>query len=119
MADIPDKAGQGTLSVLRDTIDGITVLTVRGEIDFQTVTALQDVLPPADEASGPRMVIDLGEVTFIDSSGINALINAQQALPEQGWLRLARPRPAVRRTLELVGLDSAIPFYPTFEDALT
>ncbi|MET7458151.1 STAS domain-containing protein [Streptomyces sp. NPDC005574] len=118
MADNRDTAGHGRLSVVRDTVDGVTVLTVHGEIDYQTASPLQNALPPADGTAGPRIVIDLGQVTFIDSSGINTLITAQRAVPDKGWLRLAGTQGTVLRTLELVGLDTVIPCYPTVRDAL-
>src|SRR4051812_48186750 len=83
VAENPDIAGHGGLSVVRDTVDGVTVLRVRGEIDHETAAPLRGALPPADESAGPHIVIDLGQVTFIDSSGINALITAQRAIPEK------------------------------------
>ncbi|KMS65765.1 anti-sigma factor antagonist, partial [Streptomyces leeuwenhoekii] len=53
------------------------------------------------------------------SSGINALITAHQAAEAGGvWLRLAAPQQAVRRVLELVGVDALIPSYPSVAEAL-
>ncbi|MFD9004061.1 STAS domain-containing protein [Streptomyces sp. NPDC059582] len=119
MADIPNTTGHGGLSVDRHTTDGITVVTPHGEVDFQAVPALQAALPPTAPVTRPRIVIDLSDVTFMDSSGINVLITAHRTLPEQGWLRLAAARTAVLRTLELVGLDAIMTVYPTVDDALT
>lgn len=64
-------------------------------------------------------MIDLSGVTFMDSTGINLLIGADQAARgAQGWLRLAAPTEAVLRTMQLVGLDMIIPSYPTLGEAL-
>jgi stage II sporulation protein AA (anti-sigma F factor antagonist) len=83
------------------------------------VGGLTRALSVADAPEGHRVVIDLSQVTFMDSSGVNALIAAHQsALAAQGWLRLVVVRGAVLRTLQLVGLDTVVPCHPTLEDAL-
>ncbi|MFJ9150480.1 STAS domain-containing protein [Streptomyces sp. NPDC102270] len=103
----------------RTDADGITVLGLDGEIDHQSVGGLTRALAPAGASAERRVVIDLSRVTFMDSSGVNALIAAfQAARATGGWLRLVVVPGAVLRTLQLVGLDTVIPFHPTLEDAL-
>ncbi|MFG2470475.1 STAS domain-containing protein [Streptomyces canus] len=105
--------------MVRTDTDGITVLGLDGEIDHQSVGGLTRALSVPDSPEGRRVVIDLSRVTFMDSSGVNALIAAfQSAQAAQGWLRLVVVRGAVLRTLQLVGLDTVVPFHPTLEDAL-
>ncbi|MER7566964.1 STAS domain-containing protein [Streptomyces sp. NPDC097941] len=119
MAEKREAAGHGELSVVRTDADGITVLGLDGEIDHQSVSGLTRALAPADASVERRVVIDLSRVTFMDSSGVNALIAAfQAARATGGWLRLVVVRGAVLRTLQLVGLDTVIPFHSTLEDAL-
>ncbi|QKW25056.1 STAS domain-containing protein [Streptomyces seoulensis] len=106
------------LSVTATTADGIHVLTLAGEIDHHTGDTLRRALDV--EATGPvRIAVDMGQVTFMDSSGINILINAHHAAAATGgWLRLAAPVPAVLRTLQIVGIDEVIDCHPTLPDAL-
>lgn len=119
MADNREAVGHGRLSVVRTETDDITVLVLEGEIDHQSVPGLTRALSPADTAAGHRVVVDLSRVTFMDSSGVNALISAfHTTQAAQGWLRLAGARGAVLRTLQLVGLDTFVPCHPTLEDAL-
>jgi anti-anti-sigma factor len=119
VTDNREAVGHGRLSVVRTEADGITVLGLDGEIDHQSVGGLTRALSVADAPEGHRVVIDLSHVTFMDSSGVNALIAAyQSALAAQGWLRLVVVRGAVLRTLQLVGLDTVVPCHPTLEDAL-
>ncbi|MDH6431579.1 anti-anti-sigma factor [Streptomyces sp. SAI-144] len=119
MTDNREAVGHGRLSVVRTDSDGITVLGLDGEIDHQSVGGLTRALSVADAPEGHRVVIDLTQVTFMDSSGVNALIAAyQSALAAQGWLRLVVARGAVLRTLQLVGLDTVVPCHPTLEGAL-
>ncbi|MER7683062.1 STAS domain-containing protein [Streptomyces sp. NPDC096934] len=109
------------LSVTRSTTaEGITVLALRGEIDFTTGTEVQRALLGSDGAATARTVVELSQVTFMDSSGINALIGAHHAATaRRGWVRVAAPTPSILRVLRIVGLDTVITCYPTLQQALT
>lgn len=78
---------------------------VRGELDAHTATALTDHLTawsPADS----ELVLDLSEVSFIDSSGLRVLIETHQRGAEcSHGLVLDSPSHTVRRLLEIAGLD--------------
>jgi len=105
--------------VTRTDADGVTVLTLDGEVDHHSVGVLSRALPPADAGTAPRVVVDLTRVGFMDSSGVNALIAAHQAtLVARGWLRLVGVRGAVLRTVQLVGLDLIVTCHPNLDDAL-
>ncbi|GAA2230472.1 STAS domain-containing protein [Streptomyces nogalater] len=99
--------------------DDISVITLHGDIDHDTIDHLRDVLLFPHGAATARTVISLSAVTFIDSSGINALITAHHAARRSGgWLRLAGPVASVLRVIQIVGLDSIIPCYATLPHAL-
>ncbi|MEW1905507.1 STAS domain-containing protein [Streptomyces sp. NPDC086147] len=108
------------LSVAHHVVDGIRVVTLRGEIDHTAKDTLADVLTTQDDAALPPMVVaDLAGVTFMDSSGINAFILAHQHLTgAHGWLRIAGAQDAVQRVLGLIGVDTVIDCHPTVEQAL-
>ncbi|MFF9817651.1 STAS domain-containing protein [Streptomyces sp. NPDC014006] len=106
------------LSVESSTAADIQVLTVAGEIDHDTGRQLREALDAARTAH-PRVVVDLAEVTFMDSTGINILLTAHNALTGAGgWLRLAAPTGPVLRTLQLVAIDTVIECRPTLQAAL-
>ncbi|MEU6031504.1 STAS domain-containing protein [Streptomyces tauricus] len=108
------------MSIDQILLDGIRVVSLRGEIDHTVKTQLTDALLPDEPATGMRIVLDLSGVTFMDSSGINVFVTTHQtATRGRGWLRLAGPREAVQRVLHVVGLDDVIDCYPTLEQALT
>ncbi|MFE7855637.1 STAS domain-containing protein [Streptomyces sp. NPDC057403] len=108
----------GRLSVTATTTDGVRVLTLAGEIDHHTGDTLRQALD-SPGAPCPRIVVDMGEVTFMDSSGINILITVHQDLAStDGWLRLVAVGPSVMRTLSIVGLDAVIECHPTLRQAL-
>ncbi|MGW1963544.1 STAS domain-containing protein [Streptomyces sp. NPDC001935] len=108
----------GQLSVVTTTADGILVLTLSGEIDHNTGDALRQALD-ASVAPLPRIVVDMRQVNFMDSSGINIFIAAHHALSEAGgWLRLAAPGEPVMRTISIVGVDAVIDCRETLRQAL-
>lgn len=83
-------------------------MSVHGEIDLYTVPRLQRELANA-LASGDsiRLVVDLSGVDFCDSTGVNVLLAAhRQAREKGGDLELAAPRPAVRKILQVTGLET-------------
>lgn len=115
-SDRPEQPDR--LSTATTVTDGVRVVTLAGEIDHDTCAQLTHALRMQD-AGPPRIVIDMGQVTFMDSSGINILIAAHQDLTEAGgWLRLAAPTGAVLRVLQLVGVDQFIACHPSLNEAL-
>ena len=84
------------------------VMSVQGEIDLYTVPRLQRELAGVLASAGPvRLVVDLSGVDFCDSTGVNVLLAAhRQARETGGDLELAAPRPAVRKILQVTGLEA-------------
>ncbi|MFJ4834459.1 STAS domain-containing protein [Streptomyces sp. NPDC088747] len=106
------------LAVSTETVGDTFVVTVAGEIDHQTGGPLRQALNLPDDVP-PRVVVDLRQVPFIDSSGINLFITAHHTLAgADGWLRLAGAVPPVLRTIKLVGIDQLVECHPTVEQAL-
>ena len=91
-----------------DTAGGDVVVTVRGEVDLVSSPELRRVL---DEAltSSPRVQVDLAGLTFIDSSGLSALVEAHRKAREAGGaLVLLNPTSMLRRLLDITKLDSLL-----------
>jgi anti-anti-sigma factor len=80
------------------------MVAVTGEIDPTTAALFRTALEEAGTRA-PRVVVDLSGVTFIDSTGISALIHAHQSVRPPGTLVLRSPSPTARRLLDLTGLD--------------
>lgn len=119
MTDQKDTVEPDRLTITSATVDDVDVITVGGEIDHHTGEPLRQALRFPASTGAPRMVVDLGGVTFMDSSGINILISARTAIrAADGWLRLAGATGSVLRTLQLVGLDTIIDCYPTVREAV-
>lgn len=85
-----------------------TVLALAGEIDLYTAPRLQSELATV-LAGGPpaKIVVDMSGVEFCDSTGMNVLLAAHRQARERGGdLELAAPRAAVRKILQVTGLES-------------
>jgi stage II sporulation protein AA (anti-sigma F factor antagonist) len=100
------------------TAYGVHILALAGEIDHTTADTFRQALTP-DGRSPRYTVVDFRDVTFMDFSGINALVAANNtAQAHGGWLRLAHTPARVLDLLHIVGLDDIIPLYPTLNGAL-
>ncbi len=86
--------------------EGDTVsLKASGEIDAHTSTTLDEAVDKALATDASELVIDLGDVPFMDSMGIRVLVRAQRAIDEKaGSMRIVRVSPAVARALDYAGL---------------
>ena len=99
-----------TIRVRRDR--GYAVVAVAGEVDIATVTRLRERLFEL-AASGRTLVVDLDQVSFIDSSGLAALVGAARRAAAHGTsLQVVCARPRTRQLFRLTGLDGQVPLAP-------
>lgn len=109
-----------TTSVATVESDGepFTVVTLAGEADVTNSDALREVLE-AEVARQPRaLIVDLGDLRFMDSSALHVILRANRMMDRQGGvLSLASPREPVAKMLRLTAADQLIPVYPTVQDA--
>ena len=83
-------------------------IRLAGELDMGTGPELDVVLHAAVEQGGP-ILVDLSEVTFMDSTGIHAFLRTAVALQGRGCLVLHGEQDGVRRLLDLVEVEASIP----------
>lgn len=92
------------LAVSQD-VDGRPVLSVIGDIDTHVADQLRDAAMAA-AAGAAGLAMDLSQVSFIDSSGLAALIAINKALgASDSQFTLLQPSRPVRRILQITGLD--------------
>lgn len=97
-----------------------SVATVRpvGRLDLLSAAAIKQDFAAIVAAGHCRLIVDLAEVPFMDSSGLGALIGGLRAARLAGGdLRLARPTEQIVLLLELTTLDRVLRPYPTLEAA--
>lgn len=93
--------------------EGSPIVRLSGEIDVANAGRIPAQVLAALEFAGPGVVLDMAAVTFIDSTGIGALIAARNAcLAADRELRLRQPSEQVKRMLSLTGLDDVFATSP-------
>ena len=95
------------------------LLELEGEVDMSTAPRLAQALGAA-AAPTRLVVVDLTAVGFLDSSGLNALVQAQRGLAARGiGLRLVSPGgQPIRRVLEIAHLTKSLHVVDSRDDAL-
>ncbi len=85
---------------------GVVVLRLQGELDMATVVDLRRAVAEELERKPSALALDLGELSFIDSSGIGSLVGASRFAKERGCtFTLRSPTRPVRKALHLTGVD--------------
>ncbi len=99
--------------------DRPNVLPLKGEIDLHVSPVVTASLTAMIEKKPERMVIDLSEVTYIDSAGLAALIQAMQKVEAYGGkFLLAGLQETVRSIFEISRLDQVFQIFPDTDTAL-
>jgi anti-anti-sigma factor len=96
---------------------GGVVVHVEGELDMLTSGSLEEALAEAEPED--RVVIDLTECTFIDSSAVRVLVAAARDAGDSGRkVALVAQDPGILRVLEIAAVDTILPVHHTLDSAL-
>jgi anti-sigma B factor antagonist len=101
-----------------DERDGAVVVRLAGELDLYNSAAVRAALDAAAQRTSERLVVDLAEVTFMDSTALGVLIEARTKLRNRRAFLLAAPTVETRRTLQVSGLDRHLAVHDSVEAAL-
>lgn len=94
------------------------VIRPQGRLNLLAAPRLREVVAQSVERGRPRIVVDLSETTFMDSSGLGALVAGLKSARQGGGnLRIARLSPQVEMVLTLTNLDRVLKPYSSVEDA--
>ena len=95
------------------------VLPLKGEIDLHVSPSVTASLNAMIEKNPRRLVVDLSDVTYIDSAGLAALIEAMQKIEGSGGkFLLAGLQETVRSIFEISRLDQVFQIFPNVDAAL-
>ncbi|RKS79464.1 SpoIIAA-like anti-anti-sigma regulatory factor [Actinomadura pelletieri DSM 43383] len=104
------------INLMRD--DRCTLVRVQGDIDVLSRERFEEAMFKVVE-SGEPLVVDMREVTFCDSTGLNAIVAANRRATEHGTaIALVALPPRVQRVFHITGIDKFIPVYETLREAL-
>lgn len=108
-----------SLTVSTERRGDVVVVSVGGELDMATAPQLQDQITEQLDQGHHRLVFDLAELTFCDSTGLSVFVRAKNSCDDAGGeVRVAAPQRGVLRILEVSGLVEVLSTYPTVEEAI-
>ncbi len=87
------------------------MIVAEGELDLSTAPLLDAAVLAAEATGAAVITVDIDAVTFIDSTGLRALIEAQLRSQQNGnRLRLTKGAPQAQRLFALAAVDDILPF---------
>jgi len=99
-------------------LDDLAILAFAGDIDRETASDLRQHLVETITHDSPRLIVDLTDADFLDSTGLAVLVGSlHRARAEGGWLRVVCTGETVRRLLRTTGLDHVLPVHDTLDGA--
>ena len=102
-----------------ESVGDACVVRLGGELDLYNADQVRDALRGALGDSHERVIVDLEQVEFIDSTALGVLIEARTKLENRRAFLLAAPGLETRRALEISGLDRHFAVHKTVPEALS
>jgi len=107
------------IEVTMETVDGTTILRPKGEIDLSRAPSLRTQINAAQKTKPAKLIIDLGHVPYMDSSGVATLVEAMQIARRSGTrIILCAMQERVQSIFEIARLDMVFTIVGSSDDAL-
>jgi stage II sporulation protein AA (anti-sigma F factor antagonist) len=95
------------LSIVVTMVDDLAVVTASGELDVSNSAGLHECLQDAMDSGIKEILVDIEDLTYLDSSGLSVLWNAYQRMSElEGSMVVFGPAPNVAKVLDLTGMGA-------------
>ena len=94
------------------------MLWVAGEIDLATAPSFEEAITDVLADDPPALIIDLSEVTFLASVGLQLLAATHERISESADFAVVALGPATSRPIQLTNLDKIFALYSEFDEAL-
>ena len=100
-------------------VSSIPVVTVMGEIDVCTAPEFKSAVNKAIFSGAQNLIVDLTDVSYMDSSGFGTLLGATKRIkPRGGSVNLVGCSEAIERMLKITRLDTIFGMFPRVDDAV-
>jgi len=96
----------------------LSILVMEDRIDAASAIQFKERMRDLTQTGEPRVVLDLGNVRFLDSSGLGAIVAVKKLLGPDRLLELSSLTPAVEKVFRLTRMDSIFTIHPTHAAAL-
>jgi anti-anti-sigma factor len=101
----------GLLTVRSEREGDVHTISLSGELDLATVDELERELERVEATDAASIVLDLSQLSFMDSTGVRLLVSAHaRSRADSHRLTMLRGGRAVQRVLKLSGIDTLLPF---------
>lgn len=97
---------------------GVAVVRLAGELDLYNADQVRAAVLGVIDDGLERLVVDLGEVEFLDSTALGVLVEARSRMPNRRALLLVAPSAEILRPLAISGLDRHLGVFDSVADAL-
>ncbi len=99
--------------------DGIYILRIHGNLDMLNAGILKERLNNFISQNEIKVILDLGGVNFIDSSGFGLIMSLNDKLSEAGGgLRIAKVSKTIRQIFKISKISSVVQLFETTEEAI-
>jgi anti-sigma B factor antagonist len=100
--------------------NGTVIVAVQGEVDLYSSPRLREEIVHWAQKKVLTLIVDLGAVSYMDSSGIATLVEGLQLTRTYGGrFKIARPAPTIQEVFRFANLDKIFPVFGSVEDALS
>ncbi len=99
-------------------VDGVAVVVAVGAVDMLTAPQLQDVITAAAQRRPPGLIVDMTQVDFLGSAGMQVLMITRKHLDAGITFAVVADGPATSRPLKITGITDYVDVYPTLDIAL-
>lgn len=100
-------------------VDGVVVVTAVGAVDMLTAPQLQDVVSAVVAERPTGLIIDMSDVDFLGSAGMQVLAETRKQLGADTRFAVVADGPATSRPLKITGIADLIELFSSLEVALT
>lgn len=107
------------MQLSRQDFTGATLLIVEcARVDAAVAVQFKDMVREMSQQGGERVILDMSNVTFLDSSGLGAVVAAMKQLGRERSLELAGLTPAVKKVFRLTRMDKVFKVHATVGSAV-
>jgi anti-anti-sigma factor len=115
--DVNPAQPRGVELTIRE-VDGARVLDVRGVVDLLSAPAFREHVDAALAEAPRALLIDLTEVDFFASVGLEVLVSAHRSAPPTTRVAVVADGLATSRPIRITGVDQIVALYPTLQQAV-
>jgi anti-sigma B factor antagonist len=118
-ADKTDRSTAVPFAISRRELDArASVISIEGELDLATAPQLKWMLLDALEEGHSRLVVDLSQTTFMDSTALGVLVGVDRSLDDGATLAIVCASSSLLKIFELSGMDGVFAIFSTLDAAL-